>query len=401
MNNRLLQILNGKTIAIVGNGNIAVNYSNEIDSADIVIRFNHFYNYDSGNVGKKIDVVIQTITPVWEKAQNKHVEQIKAQRPEIFLCKNHFPYTTNVHKFYGNRVRVNNTTKWFDPYSQYTTGTTFLRYLADHLTNAKVKCYGFQDENDWQRYLMTDAKNYNVQNFERPDMLDAIRRLESLELTTKISKENSIPRMIVIPVKANSTGCPGKNTKLIDHCLAEAKKTEIPITLVGDDYDLFYNIQMKYNVNVCALPAIGTYDDITESLRKWHVKSGFCGDVAIVQCTAPYLTAEWITTSFNASKFAPVVATASNIDFKPTALFSDSNGVYVPLASQLPPASVARQLLPHVVKINGAVVVVHTDALACNSIYQDGVMCPVIVPENQSLDVDTKQELDKAIEVIK
>jgi len=68
--NRLLQMLNGKRIAIVGNSAVGRNYSNEIDSADVVIRFNHFYNYDSGLVGRRVDIVLQTVAQAWYDAVN-------------------------------------------------------------------------------------------------------------------------------------------------------------------------------------------------------------------------------------------------------------------------------------------------------------------------------------------
>ena len=47
--NQILQLLWGKKIAIIGNGLVPVDVSKEIDACDVVIRFNHFYNYDTGN----------------------------------------------------------------------------------------------------------------------------------------------------------------------------------------------------------------------------------------------------------------------------------------------------------------------------------------------------------------
>jgi hypothetical protein len=50
------------------------NLSKEIDSHDIVIRLNHFYNYDSGLVGKKVDMLFVTPTMAWKKMspQERH-----------------------------------------------------------------------------------------------------------------------------------------------------------------------------------------------------------------------------------------------------------------------------------------------------------------------------------------
>lgn len=95
--NRLVQKLNGRKVAIVGNGNVREDCSVEIDSADVVVRFNHFYNYDSGKVGKRVDIVMQTITPVWERSEGKHIDILDRYRPEVFLVRSDFQYTTDIH----------------------------------------------------------------------------------------------------------------------------------------------------------------------------------------------------------------------------------------------------------------------------------------------------------------
>lgn len=57
----------------------------------------------------------------------------------------------------------------------------------------------------------------------------------------------------------------------------------------------------------------------------------------------------------------------------------------------MPSASVARQLLPETVRITGAVVAAHTDALDFESFYDAGVMRPIIVNEDEALDIDSKE----------
>lgn len=396
--NRLIQKLHGKTVAIVGNGNVIEDHSTEIDSADVVIRFNHFYNYDSNKVGKRVDIVMQTITPAWEQAIDKHIDVLDKYRPEVFLVRSDFQYTTNIHKWYGNAIRVNNTTRWFDYERRFTTGTTVLQYLAQTLTNASVKCYGFQDEADWKRYVSTDAKSFGHTD-ERKVMLDSIAKLESLTITNQ-STDKELPNIVLIPIKRTSSGCPNKNRILIRRCLKEVLKTKLRTVIVGDDYDLMHDLHEEFGVETSPLPMIGNLADVTDTIRDWKVKSGFSGDIALVQCTSPKLKSEWITDCLNHSKHSALVVTATELTFKPNAIYYASDNVYIPMANQLPPASVARQLLPRAVRITGAVEVFHTDALDHKSFYQDGVMYPVIVSEEDSLDVDTEKDLAKAMSLI-
>lgn len=401
MKTRLTQKLEGKTIAIVGSSDVDKDYSAEIDSADVVIRFNHFYNYDSGKVGKKVDIVLQTVAGAWfdaVKENRAHIDIVKAQRPNVVLVKRPDHYTTDVHAIYGDQIRIDNLAFAFEPWAKFTTGTAALCYLAANLENAKVRCYGFATGDDplWQKYLETDAKHYQgTATEERPAQQEAIRHLESLEIT---APPKSIPACIVVPIKATSTGVPGKNRKLLRRCLETLQALELPLYVTGDDIELFHEV--KDLATVVALPAIPAYDDVTKTVRKWQVETGFMGDIALTQCTAPFLKPEWVVKCFEALGTAPLSAICVKPDFKPSALYRKENGVFVPCSQALPATSVARQLLPETALVTGAVVAFHTDALRNESLYQCGVLNPVYVPNDEGLDVDTPKQMEEALKHI-
>ena len=395
-------MLSGKRIAIVGNSPVTRNYSPEIDAADVVIRFNHFYNYDSGLVGQRTDIVFQTVAQAWYDAVNAgkaHLDIIRQQKPNVYLVKRPDHYDTNVHQVYGPGIRVDNGTDWFKPWWRYTTGTAALCYLTENLTNAEVRCYGFSNEGDetiWANYVATDAKNYtDVASEERSVMLNVIAHLHQLKITEEGIKE--MPRYIVVPVKANSEGAPKKNHKLLLPCLKKLVDLKYPISVVGDDYDLMHKVKKEFRDRVLtvALPKIDTYADVTKTLRNWQVETGYCGDMALVQCTSPYMKPEWVERCFEGLKETSLTATAVPLEFKPTAIFREENGVYIPCSQALPAASVARQLLPNTVRITGAVVAFHSDAVSCESIYNIGIMQPVIV--DNAVDIDTQEQLDKVL----
>ena len=401
--NQLIQLLNGRKIAIVGNGTPAKDYSSEIDSADVVVRFNHFYNYESDKVGKRIDIILQTIAGPWFTAAKEgkaHLELIKDIHPHIFLVKRPEHYTTDIFALYGNNIRVNNLTHLFEPWYKYTTGTAALSYLAANLTNAEVKCYGFSNEGDeapYNEYLAGEAKHYSqVKDDERAACLKAIETLENLTITEK--GNGYIPKAIVVPVKAISTGAPNKNRFLLRGCLEKLQSLDYPIYVTGDDTELLHSVKdLCTTVPLTAIPAL---DDVTKTLRRWQVETGFSGEIALVQCTSPYLNADWVNKCFDELKYSAITATAVELKFKPTSMFYSVNGVFVPLAANLPSASVARQLLPPAMRITGAVECFHTDALIKDSFFEFGCVRPVYVTEDESLDVDTKEDLDKAFENI-
>ena len=148
---------------------MTVDFSAEIDSADVVVRFNDFYNYSSGNVGKRVDIVLQTIASAWFDRFNSgavsvktSLEAVRQQHPAIFLVKRPDNYNTNAHAVYGKGIRIDNLSRVFEPWWKYTTGTAAISYLAENLQNAEVKCYGFAIDNEcqWHNYISTDAKHY-------------------------------------------------------------------------------------------------------------------------------------------------------------------------------------------------------------------------------------------------
>lgn len=397
--NRLLQILDGRKIAIVGNGTPVFDHSADIDSAEVVVRFNDFYNMPTGRVGRRVDIVLQTIAKAW--FDRFHAGQLAAslatvreQKPAIFLVKRPDNYRSDAHAVYGKGVRIDNLASLFEPWWRFTTGTAALCYLAQNLKNAEVRCYGFQDEAAWQNYIATDAKHYSeVAAEERNVMLEAIAKLESLTITEP--KNGIVPKCIVVPIKANSSGAPMKNRILLRGCLEKLQGLGITVYATGDDTELLHEVK-----DICVpvpLSAIGAMDDVTKTLRRWQVETGFCGDVALVQCTSPKLKVEWVAQCFDAMSMAPVAATCVELGFKPTAIFREENGVFLPNSQALPPASVARQMLPRAVRITGAVETFHTDALTRESFFEYGTLEPVIIDESDALDVDTEEQLKEAM----
>lgn len=392
----LLEIFDGRTVAIVGNGEEQEDHSAEIDACDVVVRFNHFYNYDGGKVGRKVDVIIQTFTTAWVNAKEKHADVIKAQQPHIFCGKKAQQYNPpQVAGFLGADVCVSDWTGELLPWAKYTTGGAFLCWLASKPRNASFKVFGFPRGEAADKYWAGDAKHYA--RLKDEELAAQARAISILEMQRVNAPRAEARPVIVIPVKANSTGCPGKNEWLLPLCIAKLAPLGYDIHLVGDGADKLSEIAVA--AAGTAADAIHTFvtppptGEVTDDLRMWRDHTGYHGEVALVQCTSPGMKPEWIDECLAARRCAPISATCCRVNFKVNALYAENNGVWLQLVEGFGPPSAPRQSLPPVIRLSGAVFAFHSDALDLPSFYSAGVLRPVIVEERDALDVDTPEDL--------
>lgn len=392
----LLEIFDGRTVAIVGNGAETEDRSAEIDACDVVVRFNHFYNYDSGRVGRKVDVVVQTFTSAWAAAENKHADVIKAQLPKIFCGKKPEQYSPpDVAKFLGPDVCVSDWSEELRPWARFTTGGAFLSWLASKPRNARFRVFGFPRGDAADRYFAGDAKHYApVKDEELAAQERAIAVLEGQSVT---SPRVERPPVVLVPVKAHSAGAPGKNDALLPPCVEKLLPLGYDIHLVGDAKELMEGTVARFGDRVRAFATPPPSGEVTDDMRLWRDHTGYHGEIILVQCTSPGLRPEWIGRCVEARRHAPVSATCCRVNFKVNGMYAENQGVWLQLVPGFGPASVPRQRLPQVVHLNGAVFCFHSDALDRRSFYQAGPLRPVVVEERDSLDVDTAEDLAAAL----
>jgi hypothetical protein len=150
-----IDMIKGKKVAIVGNGNVDKDYSSEIDSADIVIRINNFYNYNSNKVGKRTDIVVLSglaaLCDQFPGNTCKPDEVIFKFKPHLFILSE----TSNqrfdkIHSRYNGcnfEMLYNEATDL-----KYTTGTIILKMIAN-LPDTDIKLYGFNTGDNWKSYI--------------------------------------------------------------------------------------------------------------------------------------------------------------------------------------------------------------------------------------------------------
>lgn len=174
-------LINGKTVALVGNGPINENLSEEIDSHDIVIRINHFYNYDSGNAGKKVDAIFATPTPFWAELppEERHQDIIEQQKPLVFILKHEQRIDNNIIKNHYKGCKIYGfSPDYIKGEGIYTTGTCALNVLSQCI-NYQCDVYGFTFEKDWKLYISSAALHYSKTYLEeekkRYEYINAIK----------------------------------------------------------------------------------------------------------------------------------------------------------------------------------------------------------------------------------
>lgn len=390
--NQLLALLTGKRVAIVGNAPLDRDYSEEINSADVVCRFNHFYNVANGNAGKLVDIVFQTFAKPWYDLDNKgrNAEILEAEKPLLYIAKKPQQFTTAARDWFeGKCKRIELLSAELEKYGRFTTGGAVLCYLAEHLRNAEVRVYGFDRDSKWDEYLKGDAKHYApIANEERFVVKGAIAQLESLTIGEPVAWATRI----VIPIKRNSQGAPSKNRVLLPMLLNNLAKADhgLPITVVTDDKEL----QLPEGVDKHLVPIIPPLADVTASLRLWRDAVGYCGDVMLIQATSPNIKQEWIEKALALRECSNIVATAVKLDFKVNSIFVNENGRGV-RATAFGAPTIPRQKLPEAWRLSGALFLFHSDYLSRQSFFDNAEVTPIFIDPSDAVDIDTQKQLEE------
>lgn len=161
VNDAFYKFLKGKTVALVGNATPTEDYSKEIDSADVVIRMNNFYNYSSGKVGKKTDcLILNGIAATYDSNPNLIFNDgvISSQKPNVFVIsetrnqdypKIHDRYKYCKYQMLGNKASD----------LKYTSGTFVLKMIAE-MDDVKCKVYGFDTDEKLKSYIQAEAPRH-------------------------------------------------------------------------------------------------------------------------------------------------------------------------------------------------------------------------------------------------
>lgn len=397
------QMVQGKRVAIVGNLTPSEDLSEVIDNHDIVIRLNHFYNYNSGLVGKKVDMLFVTPTDRWKKmsAEERHEDVIREQKPLIFAVKHsqridkevrekHF-CNCKIYKFEQDMVRGSQV---------FTTGTAALRILTN-CENFTCDCYCFSFDADWKNYIGTEAKHYD-KNME----LEERKRHEWIEmLSEKKMFDDSINPVICVRKGSSLKDKnirPYKNGKsLLEICVEKALKVFGSVTVLADD-EHYCELAKSYGAEVPYLDEkVEGNEDVTVRLKRWRDRCGINGRIILIQCTSPNLSIDSMEKMRDMSKEADykevIVTTVVYDDVKHSALllFDEEEKYMKQAISGDPQISRPRQELKPLYHYNGAMTSFACSQLSKESLFDDGDLKPCMIEKWEGLDIDTIEQFNR------
>ena len=397
------EMIQGKRVAIVGNLTPDRDLSQEIDNHDIVIRINHFYNYDSGLVGKKVDMLFVTPTDKWKKmsSEERHEDVIRNQKPLIFAVKHvqrideiikkkHF-CGCKIYKFEQDMIRGSQV---------FTTGTAALRILTN-CENFTCDCYCFSFENQWKEYIETEAKHYgksiNIEEKKRKEWIEILKKKRIFDNTINpvitIRKGSSLKDKNIRPYKD------GKN--LLQICVEKALKVFGRVTVLADD-EHYCDLARSYGVIVPYVDEkVEGNEDVTVRLKRWKDRCEINGRIVLLQCTSPNISIESMEKIKEMSKEADykevIVSTVEYDDVKHSALLLfDEDKKYMRQAiNGSPLISRPRQELKTLYHYNGALTSFAPSQLDKGSIFEDADLKPCMIEKWEGLDIDTIEQFNR------
>lgn len=386
---RLLDIIDGKRVAIVGNAIPVQDLSHEIDNCDLVIRFNHCYNIKSNRVGHKIDVLAVSVTDAFIQAalDKEYHAYLNEQKPEVLIVKH--PQTTNSFEaqtffhgatlsYVGDKLRE---------LPDLTSGTILLSLLARYAHNSEFVIVGFGNDasyfDKWGAYF----KEYKDIEVKYRD--EAIATLSTHKITHPTHDEVTI----IIPVRKGSKGTPHKNITItadgrtrLKKCVDTCKATGLRVIATSDSQDYLDGIAS--DCETIRIPHdIVDEADVTLHLRETCNMLNIHGWIAMVQVTNEDTTPEIIMQAIAARKSqADVVTTLELIHNKSACIYFAENNKIIHKPS-ITVSSTPRQQMPAVWGENGMLFVFHSCKLNRPSYWQDAQCIPIFL-DGKTTDID-------------
>jgi CMP-N-acetylneuraminic acid synthetase len=234
----------------------------------------------------------------------------------------------------------------------------------------------------------------------------------------------------VIPARGGSVRCKRKNVKLLDglplivHTIRQALESKVFDSVIVSTEDIeIKDISMRAGATVIARPKELSEDVETELVIK-HVieelakRNHYPNIITLLQCTSPLRKIETIRKCVQTLKdnyeSADSVVTVSNVEGnRPEWMCYINNGRIVPYVRKweledekevkLNPyiKLVARQSLPELYKQNGCVYTFKKDLIMKYGIVIGTNCIPVIIDDEESLDIDTDVDFTIIEEIIK
>lgn len=399
-------LINGKTVALVGNGPINENLSEEIDSHDVVIRLNHFYNYDSGNVGKKVNAIFATPTLFWAEMgpEERHWDIIQEQKPLVFILKHEQRIDGEIISNHYKGCKIYGfTPDYIKNEGIYTTDTCALNVLSQCI-NFQCDVYGFTFDKDWKSYITSSALHYfKTYKKEEVKRFEYIEKIKSKRIFLPEGKEPDFYPVITV---RKGSSLKDKNIReykgkpLLQHAIEKAIKVFGNVTVLADDEE-YANMAKKWGATVPYIDEkVEDLENVSVRLKRWRDRENINGRIILIQCTSPNITEESlkrITEESKGKSYRDIIGSVSIFnDVKYSALMFVTNKGYLEQAVKgAPDISEPRQLLQPMYYYNGGITSFMSSQLDNKTLFEYSYFYPLMIDENESLDIDNEKDFKK------
>lgn len=399
-------LINGKTVALVGNAPVEEDLSKEIDSHDVVIRLNHFYNYDSDKVGKKVNAIFATPTPFWVELgpEERHWNIIQEQKPLIFILKHEQRISPTIIQDHYKGCKIYGfSPDYIKEEGIYTTGTCALNVLSQCI-NFKCDVYGFSFEKDWKSYICSSALHYS-KTFKEEEQ----KRYEYLKLIKDKNiflKADEEPEFYPVITVRSGSSLYDKNLReykgepLLKRAIRKALNVFGRITVLADD-ERYCNLAKEWGADVPYVDKkVDDLENVAIRLRRWRDSENIRGRIILIQCTSPNISEKSLRNIIGESagkSYRDIVGSVSIFnDVKYSALmFRNKNGYLEQAVRGVPDISVPRQELQAMYYYNGAITSFMSSQLDYDELFKYSYFYPLMIDESESLDIDNESDFQK------
>lgn len=212
-------------------------------------------------------------------------------------------------------------------------------------------------------------------------------------------------RFAIIPARSGSKGVPDKNIKQLDgkplmaYTIEAALKSKLfDEVYVSTDSEVYAEIARRWGASVPFLrnselstDSASTWDVVKDAVMRYREIGNSFDTLAVLQPTSPLRTAEDIIAGFDMmdSKDANAVVSVCETDHSPLWTNTLPEDASLEHFIDWARASKPRQCLPAYYRINGALYIAKADyVLRADSIYSDRCFA-LIMPRENSIDIDT------------
>lgn len=400
------KLINGKTVAVVGNAPVDKDYSEEIDSHDIVIRINHFYNYDTNLVGKKVNVIFATPTGAWMMMtpEERHWNVIQEQKPDVFILKHEKRVTDKIiNNHYANCNIMGFTSDFVEDEGRFTTGTCALKVLTK-CYNFTCDVYGFSDNDDWKKYIDTDAKHYSNTYLE-----EAMKReyyINKLHDKIIFQTDTLEPEVHAVITVRSGSSVKDKNIReykgkpLLQRGIEKALNVFGKVTVLVDSQK-YADLATQWGGTVPYIdkPVSGD-ENVAIRLRRWRDMCNIVGRIVQINVTSPNISEENIRKAVELSKgksYREIIgSTVEYNEVKYSALmYQLSDGYMTQAMKAVPDISVPRQHLRPLYLYNGAITTFMHTQLDYDELFTYCFFIPLMIDKAEGLDIDKDEDFNK------